>query len=307
MHKFRATHCSPITTAVEAVEVAHMRCTFHCPSQYLDAVHSPIQCSVLVDRCLLCAALASAVTAGDAYDAQAQAIVDAFSAEQLLGQMTQLTLSTVMMVHTNVERDRGYRGQQVADHHGTISDRQPIKNTIHCVFESIYGAAQQTLEITDKVVGFTRKCSTAQDNPLIANHSLNPNTIESPPITVRVNQLEFETKKGGRISRQRRRECEEELRFAQVDSREREDLRGLGWRHMPRKLPWKEVVVGVGVSDGNEFLETLKAHKVSRSQPTTCGICTNPLLHSMQYMLLTCVSKSAANTLRLLSVLAGKC
>ncbi|KAF1788901.1 hypothetical protein GQ600_8288 [Phytophthora cactorum] len=60
---------------------------------------------------------------------------------------------------------------------------------------------------------------------------------------------------------------------------------------MPRKLPWKEVVVGVGVSDGNEFLETLKAHKVSRSQPTTCGICTNPLLHSMQYMLLTCVSK----------------
>ncbi|KAG6959513.1 hypothetical protein JG688_00010032 [Phytophthora aleatoria] len=42
------------------------------------------------------AALTSAVTACDAYDTQAQSIVDGFSADQLLGQMTQLTLGTVM-------------------------------------------------------------------------------------------------------------------------------------------------------------------------------------------------------------------
>ncbi|OWY91466.1 LOW QUALITY PROTEIN: hypothetical protein PHMEG_00039946 [Phytophthora megakarya] len=59
---------------------------------------------------------------------------------------------------------------------------------------------------------------------------------------------------------------------------------------MPRKLPWSEVVTGASVSDGNEFLETFKAYKVTRSQPTTCSICTNPLLHTMQYMLLTCTS-----------------
>ncbi|KAF4139585.1 Fibronectin type III-like domain [Phytophthora infestans] len=42
------------------------------------------------------AVLTSAVSAADAFDAQAQAIVDGFSPEQLLGQMTQLTLATVM-------------------------------------------------------------------------------------------------------------------------------------------------------------------------------------------------------------------
>ncbi|GMF56118.1 unnamed protein product [Phytophthora fragariaefolia] len=42
------------------------------------------------------AVLIYSVSAGDSYDAKAQAIVDGFSAAQLLGQMTQLTLSTVM-------------------------------------------------------------------------------------------------------------------------------------------------------------------------------------------------------------------
>ncbi|KAG6974600.1 hypothetical protein JG688_00002978, partial [Phytophthora aleatoria] len=98
----------------------------------------------------------------------------------------------------------------------------PLKTLFIASSNSSCGAAQQTLEITDKIVGFTRKCSTAQHNPLIAKHSLNPNTIESPPITPI--KILRRRKEGGFPGNDEGR-CEEELRFAQVDSRERRSSR----------------------------------------------------------------------------------
>ncbi|ETP09484.1 hypothetical protein F441_14648, partial [Phytophthora nicotianae CJ01A1] len=64
---------------------------------------------------------------------------------------------------------------------------------------------------------------------------------------------------------------------------------------MPQKLPWLEVTVGVSISDGKEFLETLKVYKLTRSQPTACSICTNPLLHQMRYGLLECISTTCTD------------
>ncbi|ETL30800.1 hypothetical protein F441_16675, partial [Phytophthora nicotianae CJ01A1] len=71
------------------------------------------------------AVLASAVTAGDAYDAQAQAIVDGFSADQLLGQMTQLTLATVMNGTTRTLNEtavRSFAKQHVGSYLNTYWD-----------------------------------------------------------------------------------------------------------------------------------------------------------------------------------------
>eukprot|EP00644_Phytophthora_capsici_P009435 jgi/Phyca11/526839/estExt2_fgenesh1_pm.C_PHYCAscaffold_130100 len=72
------------------------------------------------------AALATAVAAGDAFDAKAQAIVDGFSAEQLLGQMTQLTLSVVMNEDTrelNETAVRSFAKQHVGSYLNTYWDK----------------------------------------------------------------------------------------------------------------------------------------------------------------------------------------
>ncbi|KUF92075.1 Coiled-coil domain-containing protein C16orf93 [Phytophthora nicotianae] len=72
------------------------------------------------------AALTSAVTASDTYDTQAQAIVDGFSAEQLLGQMTQLNLGTVMNATThelNETAVRSFAKQYVGSYFNTHWDK----------------------------------------------------------------------------------------------------------------------------------------------------------------------------------------
>ncbi|ETM50730.1 hypothetical protein L914_05301 [Phytophthora nicotianae] len=72
------------------------------------------------------AALTPAVTASDTYDAQAQAIVDGFSAEQLLGQMTQLNLGTVMNATTHELNETAVRSlakQYVGSYFNTHWDK----------------------------------------------------------------------------------------------------------------------------------------------------------------------------------------
>ncbi|OWZ20143.1 Glycosyl hydrolase [Phytophthora megakarya] len=76
-------------------------------------------------------AFASAVATGDVYDAKAQAIVDGFSGEQLLGQMTQLTLSTIMDEKTRTLNEtavRAFAKLHVGSYLNTYFD-QPVNGT----------------------------------------------------------------------------------------------------------------------------------------------------------------------------------
>ncbi|KAL4151013.1 hypothetical protein PRNP1_010399 [Phytophthora ramorum] len=96
------------------------------------------------------AALASAVAAGDvnSYDAQAQAIVDSFSAAEVLGEMTQLTLSTVMNDTTrelNETAVRSFARQHVGSYLNTFFD-EPENGTYGynaTVFRSIIQRIQE--------------------------------------------------------------------------------------------------------------------------------------------------------------------
>ncbi|KAK1946269.1 Lysosomal beta glucosidase [Phytophthora citrophthora] len=77
------------------------------------------------------AALATAVASGDAFDAKAQAIVDGFSAEQLLGQMTQITLSVIMNEDTRELNETAVRSlakQHVGSYLNTFWDK-PINGS----------------------------------------------------------------------------------------------------------------------------------------------------------------------------------
>ncbi|KAJ8526059.1 hypothetical protein ON010_g15124 [Phytophthora cinnamomi] len=94
------------------------------------------------------AVLASSVRAGDSYDAQAQAIVDGFSPAQLLGQMTQLTLATVMNGTTrelNETAVRMFAQQNVGSYLNTYWDG-PINGTYGynaSEFRSLIGRIQK--------------------------------------------------------------------------------------------------------------------------------------------------------------------
>jgi beta-glucosidase len=95
------------------------------------------------------AALASAVAA-DNYDAQAKAIVDGFNGAQLLGQMTQLTLSTVMdktSRELNETAVRSFAKMNIGSYLNTFWD-EPINGTYGYNVTEFRSIVQRIQEIT---------------------------------------------------------------------------------------------------------------------------------------------------------------
>jgi hypothetical protein len=62
---------------------------------------------------------------------------------------------------------------------------------------------------------------------------------------------------------------------------------------MPKRIPWKEVVLAAAETDEEQILDGLKAYDVNKSHTMSCTLFSCPSdLHKMRYRLLACSSNT---------------
>ncbi|KAE9314139.1 hypothetical protein PF001_g8412 [Phytophthora fragariae] len=63
---------------------------------------------------------------------------------------------------------------------------------------------------------------------------------------------------------------------------------------MVKRLLWTPLAIGFSAKDADTLLETLKASKITKSEPVPCTVCNDSAPHNMRYRLVRCSCKACA-------------